>query len=167
MTMDNAKVLEQLRGEFSDAIVGDVDFRGDLTIVVSLEKLHDIMLYLHDDKTLHYDLLSDVVAIDKMPREPRYEVVYVLHSMDDFRRLLIKVMVSEDTPVPTVTDIWKSADWPEREVYDLMGISFSGHPDLRRILMWDNFDGHPLRKDFPLKGKDFDKKWDPDTIQVL
>ena len=167
MTIDNAKVLEQLKGEFSDAIVDDIDFRGDLTVVVSLEKLHDIMLYLHDDKALHYDLLSDVVGIDKMPREPRFEVVYVLHSMDDFRRLLVKIMVPEDVEVPTITDIWKSADWPEREVYDLMGITFSDHPDLRRLLMWDDFDGHPLRKDFPLKGKDFDEKWDPETIQVL
>jgi NADH-quinone oxidoreductase subunit C len=165
--MDNAKVLEQLQGEFAEAIIEDVDFRGDLKIVVSLEKLHDIMLYLHDNKTLHYDLLSDVVGIDKMPREPRFEVVYILHSMDDFRRLLVKVMVAEDVAVPTVTDIWKSANWPEREVFDLMGISFSGHPDLRRLLMWDDFDGHPLRKDFPLRGKDFDEKWDPDTIQVL
>ena len=165
--MDNAKVLEQLKGKFADAIVDKVDFRGDLTVVVSLEKLHDIMLYLHDDAALHYDLLSDVVAIDKLPREPRFEVVYVLHSMDDFRRLMVKVMVPVDVEVETVTDIWKSADWPEREVYDLMGISFSGHPDLRRILMWDDFDGHPLRKDFPLKGKDFDEKWDPETIQVL
>ncbi len=165
--MDNAKVLEQLKGKFTDAIVDEVDFRGDLTVVVSLEKLHDIMLYLHDDAALHYDHLSDVVAIDRLPREPRFEVVYVLHSMDDFRRLLVKVMVPLDVEVASVTDIWKSADWPEREVYDLMGISFAGHPDLRRILMWDDFDGHPLRKDFPLKGKDFDEKWDPETIQVL
>ena len=165
--MDNAKVLEQLKGKFADAIIEDIEFRGDLTVVVSLEKLHEIMLYLHDDKSLHYDLLSDVVGIDKLPREPRFEVVYVLHSMDDYRRLLIKVNVDIDVAVPTVTDIWKSADWSEREVYDLLGIEFAGHPDLRRILMWDGFDGHPLRKDFPLRGKDFDEKWDPSTIRIL
>lgn len=165
--MDNVKVLEQLKGKFADAIVDSIDFRGDLTIVVTLEKLHEIMLYLHDDKSLHYDLLSDVIGIDKLPREPRFEVVYALHSMDDFKRLLVKVMVAIDVPVPTVTDIWKSADWPEREVYDLLGISFSGHPDLRRLLMWDDFEDHPLRKDFPLKGKDFDEKWVPSSIQVL
>ena len=165
--MDNAKVLEQLKGKFADAIIENIEFRGDLTVVVSLEKLHEIMLYLHDDKALHYDLLSDVVGIDKLPREPRFEVVYVLHSMDDYRRLLVKVNVEIDVAVPTVTDIWKSADWPEREVYDLLGIEFSGHPYLRRILMWDGFDGHPLRKDFPLRGKDFDEKWEPSTIQIL
>ena len=165
--MDNAKVLEQLKGKFADAIIEDIEFRGDLTVVVSLEKLHEIMLYLHDDKSLHYDLLSDVVGIDKQPREPRFEVVYVLHSLDDYRRLLVKVNVDIDVAVPTVTDIWKSADWPEREVYDLLGIEFASHPDLRRILMWDGFDGHPLRKDFPLRGKDFDEKWDPSTIRIL
>ncbi len=165
--MENAKVVEQIKGKFADAIIEDIEFRGDLTIVVSLEKLHEIMLYLHDDESLHYDLLSDVIGIDKLPREPRFEVVYVLHSMDDFKRLMIKVMVDIDVAVPTVTDIWKSADWPEREVYDLLGISFSGHPDLRRILMWDDFDGHPLRKDFPLRGKAFDEKWEPSTIKVL
>jgi NADH-quinone oxidoreductase subunit C len=165
--MDNAKVLEQLKGKFADAIIEDIEFRGDLTVVVSLEKLHEIMLYLHDDKALHYDLLSDVLGIDKLPREPRFEVVYVLHSMDDYRRLLVKVNVDIDVAVPTVTNIWKSADWPEREVYDLFGIEFSGHPDLRRSLMWEDFDGHPLRKDFPLRGKDFDEKWEPSTIQIL
>ncbi len=165
--MDNAKVLEQLKGKFADAIIEDIEFRGDLTVVVSFEKLHEIMLYLHDDKSLHYDLLSDVVGIDKLPCEPRFEIVYVLNSMADYRRLLVKVNVDIDVAVPTVTDIWKSADWPEREVYDLLGIEFAGHPDLRRILMWDDFDGHPLRKDFPLRGKDFDEKWDPSTIRVL
>ncbi len=167
MAIDNKQVLEKLKAKFGDAVVESVDFRGDLTVVVTLDKLHDVLRHLHDDTELHYDHLSDVVGIDRMPREPRFEVVYVLHSMDDFRRLLVKVRVAEGEMVPTVTDIWNSANWPEREVYDLLGIGFSGHPDLRRIFMWDDFEGHPLRKDFPLRGKDFDKTWDPDTIRVL
>jgi NADH-quinone oxidoreductase subunit C len=167
MAIENSKVLELLAGRFGEAIVESSEFKGDLTVVVALEKLHEVMQFLHDDATLHYDLLSDVVGIDRQPREPRFEVVYVLHSMDDFKRLLVKVMVAEDEAVPTVTDIWNSANWPEREVYDLLGISFSDHPDLRRIFMWDDFEGHPLRKDFPLRGKDFEQQWDPSTIQVL
>jgi len=167
MAIENSKVLELLQGRFGEAIVESSEFKGDLTVVVALEKLHEVMQFLHDDATLHYDLLSDVVGIDRRPREPRFEVVYVLHSMDDFKRLLVKVMVAEDEAVPTVTGIWNSANWPEREVYDLLGISFSDHPDLRRIFMWDDFEGHPLRKDFPLRGKDFEQQWDPSTIQVL
>ena len=88
-------------------------------------------------------------------------------SMDSFDRLLIKLAVAEGEDVPTVTGIWQAANWAEREVFDMMGIRFAGHPDLRRILMWDDFEGYPQRKDFPLKGKDFDEKWDPDTIEVL
>ncbi|HDS15436.1 MAG TPA: NADH-quinone oxidoreductase subunit C [Proteobacteria bacterium] len=167
MSMENAKVLEQLKSKFNEAVVAGVDFRGDLTVIVSLEKLHDILAYLQSDPNLHYDHLSDVVAIDRLPHEPRFEVVYVLHSMDDFRRLLVKIRVADGVAVPSATDLWKSADWPEREIFDLMGIRFSGHPDLRRLLMWDEFEGHPLRKDFPLKGRDFDKQWNPDTIRVL
>ncbi len=167
MAMENSKVLERLQGQFSDSVVDSVEFRGDLTVIVALEKLHEIMQFLHDDGTLHYDHLSDVVGIDRLPREPRFEIVYVLHSLDDFRRLLVKVTVPEGTAVPTVSDIWHSANWPEREVYDMLGIDFAGHPDLRRIFMWDDFEGHPLRKDFPLRGRDFDKPWDPSTIRVL
>ncbi|MBN2705999.1 MAG: NADH-quinone oxidoreductase subunit C [Deltaproteobacteria bacterium] len=165
--MDNAKVLEKLKSKFAAAILADLEFRGDLTVVVALEKLHELLQFLQQDLDLHYDHLSDVVGIDRLPAEPRFEVVYVLHSMDDFRRLLVKVKVGIDEEVPTATDIWKSADWPEREIFDLLGIRFSGHPDLRRLLMWEGFDGHPLRKDFPLRGRDFDKQWDPSTIQVL
>jgi NADH-quinone oxidoreductase subunit C len=92
--------------------------------------------------------------------------VYVLFSLEHNRRLIVKLKVDISDTVPSMTGIWKSADWPEREVFDLLGINFSDHPDLRRILTWDNFEGHPLRKDFPLRGKDFDKKFDPDTIKV-
>ncbi len=167
MAIDNGKVMELLGGKFAEAVVESQEFRGDLTVVVALDKLHEVLRFLHDDDTLHYDHLSDVVGIDRLPRKPRFEVVYVLHSMDDFRRLIVKVMVGEGEEVPTATDIWNSANWPEREVFDMFGVAFAGHPDLRRIFMWDDFDGHPLRKDFPLRGKDFDKRWDPDQIQVL
>lgn len=165
--MDNAKMLEKIKSKFGDAIVEEIEFRGDLTVVTTLGDLHAVLLYLKEEPELHFDHLSDVIGIDRLPAEPRFEVAYVLHSMDDFKRLIVKVKVGIEEEVPTATDLWHSADWPEREIFDLLGIRFSGHPDLRRLLMWDDFEGHPLRKDFPLRGKDFDKQWDPSTIQVL
>jgi NADH-quinone oxidoreductase subunit C len=137
-----------------------------MTIYVSKDSFLDLMHFLQDNKKLHYDLLIDIVGIDRLPRSPRFDIAYILLSMDDFRRLIIKLKIDEGEDVPSVVNIWKAADWPEREVFDLLGIQFKGHPDLRRILTWDNFEGHPLRKDFPLLGKDFDKRFDPDTIVV-
>jgi NADH-quinone oxidoreductase subunit C len=86
-------------------------------------------------------------------------------STKDFSRLIVRLKAEEGEEIPSVSSIWHSADWAEREVYDLMGIPFSDHPDLKRILTWKNFEGHPLRKDFPLEGKDFDKPFDPETIE--
>jgi len=88
-----------------------------------------------------------------------------LLSTKNFTRLIVRMEIDEGQDVPSVSSIWHSADWAEREVFDLMGIPFSNHPNLQRILMWENFEGHPLRKDFPLEGKDFDKPFDPTTIQ--
>lgn len=167
--MENAKILERLRGKFPEAVIADQESRDDLLVTVSVDALIEVMQFLHDDEQLSFDLLIDVLSIDNSERRrtPRFEVVYVLVSTASYDRLLLKVLVDDGEEVPTVTGIWKSADWAEREVYDLMGIRFSGHPDLRRILTWDGFEGHPLRKEFPLLGKDFDQKWDPDTIKVL
>ena len=170
--MENAKILETVKSKFSAAIQGEQECRDDLQLIVEAEQLLAVMQFLHDDERLAFDLLVDVLSIDnsRRNRRPRFEVVYVLVSTTHLHRLLVKVPVSDELEVPevpTVTAIWHSAMWPEREVFDLMGIRFAGHPDLRRILTWDGFDGHPLRKDFPVEGKDFDKKWDPDTIEVL
>lgn len=167
--MENAKILERLRGKFPEAVIAEQESHDDLLVTVSVDALIEVMQFLHDDEQLSFDLLIDVLSIDNSERRrtPRFEVVYVLVSTASCDRLLLKVPVDDGEEVPTVTGIWKSADWAEREVYDLMGIRFAGHPDLRRILTWDGFEGHPLRKEFPLLGKDFDKKWDPDTIEVL
>ena len=167
--MENAKILERLKGKFPDAVIAEQEFRGDLRVTVGVDVLIEVMQFLHDDEKLSFDLLIDVLSIDNSERRRQscFEVVYVLVSTASYDRLLIKVPVDDDEEVPTVTGIWQSANWAEREVYDLMGIRFAGHPDLRRILTWDNFEGHPLRKEYPLLGKDFDQKWDPDTIEVL
>jgi NADH-quinone oxidoreductase subunit C len=160
------QIIEQINKSLPGSIEKQTEYRDELQIYVNKEFFPELMKLLRNEKAFNYDLLLDIAGIDRLPDEPRFELVYVLFSLEHNRRLIVKLKVDISDTVPSMTYIWKSADWPEREVFDLLGINFSNHPDLRRILTWDNFDGHPLRKDFPLKGKDFDKKFDPDTIKV-
>ena len=160
------QLIEQINKSLPGSIEEHSDYRDELSVYVKKEFFPELMKLLRNDKTFNYDLLLDVAGIDRLPDTPRFELVYVLFSLEHNNRLIVKLKVDENDTVPSMTGIWKSADWPEREVFDLLGINFPNHPDLRRILTWDNFEGHPLRKDFPLKGKDFDKKFDPDTIKV-
>jgi NADH-quinone oxidoreductase subunit C len=106
--------------------------------------------YCRDE--LAFDYLVDVSSLDYLGKEPRFEMVYELYGYGHLQHLRVRAAVAEDVEVPTVSDIWATADWHEREVYDMMGIKFSGHPDLRRILMWEGYPYFPLRKDFPLEG---------------
>ena len=164
--MEPNQIIEQIKTSLPGSIEEQIEYRNELQVYVKQEFFTELMQLLRSDTTLRYDLLLDVAGIDRLPGEPRFELVYVLFSLEYNRRLIVKLKVGVSDTVPSVTGIWKSANWPEREVFDLLGITFSGHPDLRRILTWDNFEGHPLRKDFPLRGKDFDKKFDPDSIKV-
>jgi NADH-quinone oxidoreductase subunit C len=127
------------------------DFRGESSWVVAKEKLPELMTSL---KAKGYTYLVDLTAVDHHGTDPRFEVVYELCNLREKKHLRIKTKVAEGDAVPTVSNIWKTADWHEREVFDMMGIRFSGHPDLRRILMWGGYPYHPLRKDFPLAGKE-------------
>lgn len=125
---------------------------GDETIIIEKEKLLDVMRFIKN--TLHYDFLVDVTAVDYLGQEPRFEVIYHLRSMKTGARLRVKAKVKEmkDASPPVIESIvslWPSANWLEREVWDLYGIYFEHHPDLRRILMYEEFEGHPLRKDYP------------------
>jgi len=123
---------------------------GDATAVVEVGSLSPVMRFLRDDAETAFDMLSDVCAVDHLPRTPRFEVVYHLYSMAKNHRLRIKVEQDAAAPsVPSLVSLWPSANWMEREVWDLYGIGFEGHPDLRRILLYDEFEGHPLRKDYP------------------
>jgi NADH-quinone oxidoreductase subunit C len=160
------QIIDQINKSLPGSIEEQNEYRDELQVYVKKEFFPELMKLLRNEKTFNYDLLLDIAGIDRLPDEPRFELVYVLFSLEHNRRLIVKLKVDISDSVPSMTGIWKSADWPEREVFDLLGINFSGHPDLRRILTWDNFEGHPLRKDFPLRGKDFDKKFDPDTIKV-
>jgi NADH-quinone oxidoreductase subunit C len=142
----------KLREAFPAAIIEESHFRDETTLRIKASALRDICLYSRDN--LGFNYLIDLSSVDHFGDEPRYEVVYELYSMKDCVHLRLKISVSEDDcNVPTISDIWPTADWHEREAYDMMGLHFTNHPDLRRILMWDGYPYHPLRKDFPLQGK--------------
>jgi NADH-quinone oxidoreductase subunit C len=147
-------VLRRLLDAQPEAVVDTHARLGDATAVVRGFYLVDTMSFLRSDPSLAFDMLSDVCAVDYLPRVPRFEVVYHLYSVAKNHRLRVKVpveMPADGSPpsVPSVVELWPSANWMEREVFDLYGIRFAGHPDLRRILLYDEFEGHPLRKDYP------------------
>ncbi|HEY5891796.1 MAG TPA: NADH-quinone oxidoreductase subunit C [Chthoniobacterales bacterium] len=145
-------VVTALEAEFGAAILKKAEFRGEVTLVFEGKSLKPA-LKLAKEK-LGFNFLLDISSVDNFGDEPRFEVVYELYSLANGTHLRLKRTVSEDhLEVPTVSDLWPTADWHEREVFDMMGISFSDHPDLRRILMWDGYPYFPLRKDFPLAGR--------------
>ncbi len=147
-----ADAAQSLSQKFPAAILGEKEFRGEYSLTVRAESLRDLCHHAKD--VLGFDYLIDVSSVDHFGDEPRFEVVYELYSMADGVHLRLKISVSEDScEAPTVSDIWPTANWHEREVFDMMGIRFKDHPDLRRILMWEGYPYHPLRKDFPLEGK--------------
>lgn len=141
---------------FPGAVLRTVVTRGETTLVVDREKLHDVIQWLHDDLTQSYEYLSDVTAVEFRDLAQPLEVVWHLRSLRFRRFVRIKVQIpkGQALEVPSVWDIYKGADWLERECYDMFGIRFAGHPDLRRILLWEQYkEGFPLRKDFPLRGR--------------
>jgi len=142
--------LRVLRERHADAILATHAFRGDAPAIVKREALLDVCKTLRDDPELQFDFLSDVTAVDFLGRVPRFEVVYHFYSIPKNHRVRIKVPVEESDPkVPSLVPLWAGANWFERETYDMYGIRFEGHPNLRRILLPDNWQGgYPLRKDF-------------------
>ncbi len=149
----NEQVLEKLRATFNDSIISVNEFRGELTIVVKKQDIVRICQFLRDDSELYFDSLRDVCGADYYRPDERYEVIYNLYSYKTLYRLRLKVRVDEnELHVPSVASVWTTAEWAERETYDMFGITFDGHPDLRRIYLPEGFEYHPLRKDFPLMG---------------
>src|SRR5687767_7660546 len=168
VSAESGEALEvtRIRERFPDAIVEMSVFRRDLRITVRREQIADILRFLRDDPEMQFNFFSECLGVDYLDpnggglilgKQNRFEVVYNLYSMPDSRtgtgrnrRIFLKVQAPEDDPVvPTVTGVYPGANFPEREVYDMFGIKFSGHPDLRRILMSDDWVGHPQRKDYP------------------
>ena len=150
--MDASVTLNKLTERFPGSIVETHSYRGDDTAVVKKEDILDICTFLRDDEALLYNFMMDLTAVDYLGKEPRFEVVYHLYSLKFNRRVRIKARVSElDCSIDSVVPVWIGADWFEREAFDLYGITFKGHPELRRILLYEGFQGHPLRKDYPIK----------------
>lgn len=152
--MTASQITQVLSEKFAGQVLSVTEFRGEHTITCRLEIVKTLLKYCCDE--LSFDYLVDVSSVDNFGSEPRYEMVYELYGYSHHQHLRVKCPVSEDEEAPTVSDLWPAAEWHEREVYDMMGIGFEGHPDLRRILMWEGYPFHPLQKDFPLAGRPSD-----------
>jgi len=155
--------VKKLRENFPNSILEVTTFRDEVTVTVAKGEIFEICKFLHSDPDLQYHLLTDLCGLDFFSETPRFGVVYHLYSLKSNQRLRVKTRVGEMESIPSVESIWKVANWYEREVYDLFGITFENHPDLRRIMLWDGYEGHPLRKDFPVEGPDFDKPFVPEV----
>jgi NADH-quinone oxidoreductase subunit C len=146
--------IEKLRERFGDAIIEIHVFRGDHTAVVEPERYHDVLEFLRTDPECDYDFLTDLSGLDRLrlQESPRFEVIVYLYSYRRNSRLRIKTRPVNDTDpvVASITDIYPAANWPEREVWDMFGVRFTGHPNLKRMLLYEEFVGHPLRKDYPV-----------------
>ncbi len=144
--------LQLLREKYPDAVLDTLLPQGDATAVIRAEFLTKVIDFLKNDPRLQFDVLVDITAVDYLERKPRFNVVYHLLSLPFKRRLRVKVPVDDgDSGLESLTPWWGSANWLEREVWDMFGIRFTGHPDLKRILMYEEFQGHPLRKDYPIR----------------
>ena len=145
--------IQSLLAAFPDAALQISFWVGDWTIIVGVDRLLDVARFLRDVPVAPFDFCSDVTATDWPARAGlRFDIVYCLYSTTERQRVRLKTRVGEQEAVPSVTAIWPAANWLEREVYDMFGVRFAGHPDLRRILMPDDWQGHPERKDYPLEG---------------
>ena len=150
--MKGPELLASLGSLLGAKIQEKTEFRGETSFTILATDLREVTKFCRDE--LSFDYLLDITSVDNFGDEPRFEIVYELYSMALAVHLRLKMRISEEAcAVDTVSDIWPTANWHEREIYDMMGIKFNGHPDLRRILMWDGYPFFPLRKEFPLEGK--------------
>ncbi len=149
----NQRIVEKLKTHVADSIVSVNEFCEELTVVIRKNDIVKVCQFLRDDDELNFDSLRDVCGVDHYRPAERFEVVYNLYSLKNKFRMRLKIRVEEENVhVPSVTSVWESADWAEREAYDMFGLIFDNHRDLRRIYMPEGFEYHPLRKEFPLMG---------------
>ncbi|OGP31422.1 MAG: hypothetical protein A2073_00805 [Deltaproteobacteria bacterium GWC2_42_11] len=145
-------LIRKVKDKFGQSVIDTAVFRDEVTHVIKKESLLHVSRFLRDNPEMQFNFLVDVVGVDYLPQRPRFEVVYHLYSIPKKHRLRLKIKVDENENCPSVTSVWKSADWAEREVFDMFGIVFDNHPSLKRIYMPEDWDGFPLRKDYPLRG---------------
>jgi len=147
--------VDLLQEKFADEVVAVVEFRGDTTVVVRPQRIVDLCRALKDDHVTAFKYLSMIAGMDYLPQSPRFGLVYNLYAHKNHSRITLKTLLADDQAPASasVSGVWPTAIWHEREIYDLMGIRFHGHPDLRRILMPGDWVGHPQRKDYPLRGR--------------
>ncbi|GAQ95375.1 NADH-quinone oxidoreductase subunit C [Thermodesulfovibrio aggregans] len=153
LTDESLKIAHALNERFPEQMLDINEFRGQISVTVRKEKIKDILKYLKEEQGFNH--LQDLCGVDNYPENPRFEVVYNLYSIWRRLHIRIKAKIYEEEPeIDSVTELWKGANWHERECYDMFGIRFRSHPDLRRILMPEDWEGFPLRKDYPLRGKE-------------
>lgn len=148
---DGPEIVDRLRENFPDAIVDTHSFREERTVVVDRDKVFEVLAFLRDDASCRFDYCTDVTGVHWPARDLPYEVVYTLYSFERKRYLRVKAALPDPPSVRSAVSLWPGANWLERECYDMFGIEFERHPNMRRILMTDDFDNYPLRKDYPLK----------------
>ncbi len=166
LNKENDQFLETIKSTIGKDIIETKAFFNDYQIIVPSKKIFDVLTKLHGNSYFAFDQLIDITAIDYPEKSTRFEVVYLLLSTITNQRLTVKIYVNEGELVQSSVSIFKSANWSEREIWDMFGIFFSGHPDLRRLLTDYGFEGHPLRKDFPLTGR-VQVKYDTDQNKVI
>jgi NADH-quinone oxidoreductase subunit C len=160
------ETLAALQGQFGAAIEAVVEFRGDTTVVVERAALLDVLRFLKDGPDRGFTFLAALTAVDDYPAEPRFNVLYQLRDLQHVTNLRLKVRLrGDDAVLPTVTPVFINANWHERELWDMFGITFTGHPDPRRILMPEDWQGHPLRKDYPLGYEEVEFTFNFDEIE--
>ncbi|MBI5026865.1 MAG: NADH-quinone oxidoreductase subunit C [Nitrospirae bacterium] len=153
--MESIQIAEKIKEKFQEDVLDIVQFLDQVSVIVRKDRIVGICRFLHDDPDLYFDYLADICGVDYPDREMRFEVVYNLYSIKHRHRILLKALVKETDPsIDSAMPVWIGANWHEREVYDMYGITFNGHPDLRRILLPEDWTGYPLRKDYPLKGQE-------------
>jgi NADH-quinone oxidoreductase subunit C len=148
---DDGVAADALRADLQGSVLEVEEFRGERTLLVPAERIGEVLAFLRDDERCRFDMLTDVTAVHWPQREKQFDVVWLLYSHPRNLRLRVKAHVGLEEPVPSAVPLWATADWLERECFDMFGVRFEGHPDLRRILMPEDYEGWPLRKEFPLK----------------
>jgi len=163
---DLAEMAGVIERQLGDDLNASHLARGELTITVAAASIARVLAWLRDEPNMLFKELIDICGVDYPERDPRFDVVYHLLSMHHNQRIRVKIETDEATPVPSAIEVFRAANWFERETWDMYGIAFAGHPDLRRLLTDYGFDGHPLRKDFPLTGY-VEMRYDPEQQRVV